>query len=174
MKLDYKNILWFFGIIFIQIFFLDALDFGKLSSFFSPVIISFFVLKQRLNTSMFQLLISAFFLGIIIDIFRNSLGLNTAIILLVAYLKPTYGEIGCALSHIYLWQKLLDSKHPFAIVFEDDAIIKGDLERYEREVGNFISRELQFLSLNSDLPSKIQKSFFLMNLLMNFMRISKS
>ena len=74
----------------------------------------------------------------------------------IAYLKPTYGEIGCALSHIYLWQKLLDSKHPFAIVFEDDAIIKGDLERYEREVGNFISRELQFLSLNSDLPSKIQ------------------
>ena len=94
MKLDYKNILWFFGIIFIQIFFLDALDFGKLSSFFSPVIISFFVLKQRLNTSMFQLLISAFFLGIIIDIFRNSLGLNTAIILLVAYLKLNMFNIG--------------------------------------------------------------------------------
>ena len=90
MNLDYKNILWFLGIIFIQIFFIDALDFGKLSSFFSPVIISFFVLKQRLNTSMFKLLITAFFLGIIIDIFRNSLGLNTTIILLVAYLKPTF------------------------------------------------------------------------------------
>ena len=89
MNLDYKNILWFLGIIFIQIFFLDALDFGKSSSFFSPVIISFFVLKQRLN-SLFPTFNFCIFLGIIIDIFRNSLGLNTAIILLVAYLKPTF------------------------------------------------------------------------------------
>jgi len=90
MNLDYKNIIWFFGIIIIQIFFIDVLDFGTLSSFFSPVIIGFFILKQRLNTSIIQLLITAFFLGMITDIFRDSLGLNTTVLLLIAYLKPTF------------------------------------------------------------------------------------
>ncbi len=70
--------------------------------------------------------------------------------------KPTLGEIGCAMSHVYLWKKLLQSKSPFAIVFEDDAIIKGNLERYEREVGRFLSREIHFLSVNSDLPQKLK------------------
>ncbi|MDC3133364.1 hypothetical protein OA958_00835 [Bacteroidota bacterium] len=85
-----KNIIWFFGLIFIQIFFVDALDFGPYSSFFSPVIITFFILKQRLNTTVFQLLIAAFFLGIITDVFRNTLGLNTSILLIITFLKPTF------------------------------------------------------------------------------------
>lgn len=90
MIFELKNIIWFFGLIFIQIFFIDALDFGTYSSFFSPIIITFFILKQRLNTTVFQLLIAAFFLGIITDIFRNTLGLNTSIILIITFLKPTF------------------------------------------------------------------------------------
>ena len=90
MIVDLKNIIWFFGLIFIQIFFIDALDFGTYSSFFSPVIIAFFILKQRLNTTVFQLLIAAFFLGLITDIFRNTLGLNTSILLIITFLKPTF------------------------------------------------------------------------------------
>ena len=78
-----------FGIIFIQIFFIDALDFGKLSSFFTCNY-WFFCFKTKIKYFYVQLLITAFFLGIIIDIFRNSLGLNTAIILLIAFLKPTF------------------------------------------------------------------------------------
>ena len=90
MIFELKNIIWFFGLIFIQIFFIDALDFGIYSSFFSPIIITFFILKQRLNTTVFQLLIAAFFLGIITDMFRNTLGLNTSIILIITFLKPTF------------------------------------------------------------------------------------
>ena len=90
MIFELKNIIWFFGLIFIQIFFIDALDFGTYSSFFSPIIITFFILKQRLNTTVFQLLIAAFFLGFITDIFRNTLGLNTSIILIITFLKPTF------------------------------------------------------------------------------------
>ncbi len=90
MIFELKNIIWFFGLIFIQIFFVDALDFGTYSSFFSPVIITFFILKQRLNTTVFQLLIAAFFLGIITDVFRNTLGLNTSILLIITFLKPTF------------------------------------------------------------------------------------
>ena len=90
MIFELKNIIWFFGLIFIQIFFIDALDFGTYSSFFSPIIITFFILKQRLNTTVFQLLIAAFFLGFITDIFRNTLGLNTSILLIITFLKPTF------------------------------------------------------------------------------------
>ena len=90
MIFELKNIIWFFGLIFIQIFFIDALNFGTYSSFFSPIIITFFILKQRLNSTIFQLLIAAFFLGIITDIFRNTLGLNTSIMLIITFLKPTF------------------------------------------------------------------------------------
>tara|TARA_Y100000766_G_C18904630_1_gene605164 strand:- start:1343 stop:1858 length:516 start_codon:yes stop_codon:yes gene_type:complete len=90
MIFELKNIIWFFGLIFIQIFFIDALDFGTYSSFFSPIIITFFILKQRLNTTVFQLLIAAFFLGLITDVFRNTLGLNTSILLIITFLKPTF------------------------------------------------------------------------------------
>ena len=90
MIFELKNIIWFFGLIFIQIFFLDALDFGTYSSFFSPIIITFFILKQRLNTTVLQLLIAAFFLGLITDVFRNTLGLNTSILLIITFLKPTF------------------------------------------------------------------------------------
>jgi|TARA_Y100000385_G_C13045954_1_gene617477 hypothetical protein len=90
MIFELKNIIWFFGLIFIQIFFIDALDFGTYSSYFSPIIIIFFILKQRLNTTVFQLLTAAFFLGIITDVFRNTIGLNTSIILIITFLKPTF------------------------------------------------------------------------------------
>ena len=65
MILDLKNILWFFGLIIIQIFFIDALDFGIYSSFFSPIIISFFILKMKLDTTILRLLVYAFALGFI-------------------------------------------------------------------------------------------------------------
>ena len=76
-------------------------------------------------------------------------------------LKPTLGEIACAMSHVSIWKKVVDSRLPFAIVFEDDAIIKGDLERYERDIGRFISREINFLGTNLDLPEALKRWDFI-------------
>ena len=76
-------------------------------------------------------------------------------------LKPTLGEIACAMSHVSIWKKVVDSRLPFAIVFEDDAIIRGDLERYEREIGRFISREINFLGVNTDLPEALKRWDFI-------------
>lgn len=36
------------------------------------------------------------------------------------------GEIGCALSHIHVYQKMVDKNIAYAVIFEDDAIIKKD------------------------------------------------
>ena len=90
MILEFKNIAWFLGLIIFQIFVIDAIDLGTYSYFFSPIIIAFYILKQRLSTTVFQLLIIAFFLGMITDIFRNTLGLNTFVLLMITYLKPTF------------------------------------------------------------------------------------
>jgi hypothetical protein len=45
---------------------------------------------MKLDTTILRLLVYAFVLGFITDIFRNTLGLNTSILLLVAFLKPTF------------------------------------------------------------------------------------
>ena len=79
MIFELKNILWFFGLIIIQIFFIDALDLGTYSSFFSPIIISFFILKMKLDTTIHRLIVYAFVLGFITYIFKNTLELNTSI-----------------------------------------------------------------------------------------------
>ena len=90
MIFEFRNIAWFIGIILVQIFFIDFLDFGIYSSYFSPIIICFFILKMKLDTTVFNLLIYAFFLGFITDIFRNTLGLNTSVLLIITFLKPTF------------------------------------------------------------------------------------
>lgn len=90
MNNQVQNIIWFLGLIFFQIFFLDAIHIGLYSTYFTPLIFSFFVLKQRLETSVFQLLIYAFFMGLIIDIFRNTIGLNTSVLLLLAFLRSRF------------------------------------------------------------------------------------
>ena len=89
MIFEFRNIAWFIGLIFTQIFFIDYLDFGTYSSYFSPIIICFFILKMKLDTTIINLLIYAFFLGFITDIFRNTLGLNTSVLLIITFLKPT-------------------------------------------------------------------------------------
>ena len=90
MIFEFRNIAWFIGLIVAQIFFIDYLDFGIYSSYFSPIIICFFILKMKLDTTVINLLIYAFFLGFITDIFRNTLGLNTSVLLIISFLKPTF------------------------------------------------------------------------------------
>ena len=90
MIFEFRNIAWFLGLIVAQIFFIDYLDFGIYSSYFSPIIICFFILKMKLDTTVINLLIYAFFLGIITDVFRNTLGLNTSVLLIITFLKPIF------------------------------------------------------------------------------------
>ena len=41
-------------------------------------------------------------------------------------IKLTKGEIGCALSHLSIYQRIVKSKIPIALILEDDAIPGGD------------------------------------------------
>ena len=85
-----KNIVWLFGILGVQLFILDAIDLGIYSTYFSPIILSFILLKKPLGTTIFQLLIYAFVAGMIIDLFRNTVGLNASVLLLIAILRSKF------------------------------------------------------------------------------------
>ena len=39
------------------------------------------------------------------------------------------GEIGCALSHKKIYQKIVDENIPYAVILEDDAIVESDIKR---------------------------------------------
>ena len=90
MNNQFQNIFWFIGILIFQLFIIDAIDIGVYSSYFTPIIFSFFILKQRLETTVFKLLLLAFLMGMTIDIFRNTLGLNTSVLLLLAILRSKF------------------------------------------------------------------------------------
>ena len=88
-----KNIGWFFGLILFQILILDAIDLGVYSAYFSPFLFSFLILKLNLETSVFKLLLYSFVIGITIDLFRDTLGLNAAALLVVAILRKYFLSI---------------------------------------------------------------------------------
>ena len=90
MNNQFQNLIWFFTLLIFQLFLLDAINLGLYSTYFTPLIFSFFILKQRLETTVFQLLIYAFLMGIFVDVFRNTLGLNTSVLLLLAILRSRF------------------------------------------------------------------------------------
>lgn len=62
--------------------------------------------------------------------------------------KPlTKGEIGCALSHYILWEKIVNEKIEHAIIFEDDILIPDD----------FVKR---YNSLLTELPEEYDLVYF--------------
>ena len=50
--------------------------------------------------------------------------------------KP--GDLGCALSHIYLWEKLIKKKHEYVLILEDDVILDDNFielfDKYYKQV----------------------------------------
>lgn len=47
------------------------------------------------------------------------------------------GEVGCALSHMALWRRLVESEHQFALVLEDDALVGEICLRLLNEIESF-------------------------------------
>lgn len=61
----------------------------------------------------------------------------------------TPSEIGCALSHIRVYEKIIENKIDAALIIEDDAILEDDFPRVLREIGKIIKpaeREVFLLS----------------------------
>jgi hypothetical protein len=75
----------FISLVLVQVLIFNQVQF---SGFFNPYIYVLFVLLLPLSTPRYLMLISAFLLGFVIDVFSNSLGVHSAATVFVAYVRP--------------------------------------------------------------------------------------
>lgn len=80
-----KNILSFIGLILLQVLMLDNISLG---GYVHPVVYIIFIMQRPFKTPKNQLLLEGFAMGIAIDVFNGTPGLNAAATVLVAYLRP--------------------------------------------------------------------------------------
>lgn len=75
----------FISLVLIQVLIFNQVQF---SGFFNPYVYVLFIILLPLSTPRYAVLILAFALGLIIDIFSNSLGVHSAATVFVAYIRP--------------------------------------------------------------------------------------
>ncbi len=80
-----KNIIRFVLLILVQVFLLNKMN---LSGYINPYAYLLFILLLPVNINRSGLLILAFFTGLTIDLFGNTLGLHAAATVLLAFLRP--------------------------------------------------------------------------------------
>jgi len=80
-----KYVVMFFSLVLVQVLIFNQVQF---SGFFNPYVYLLFIILLPLSTPRYAVLILAFVLGLIIDIFSNSLGVHSAATVFAAYLRP--------------------------------------------------------------------------------------
>jgi len=75
----------FISLVLIQVLIFNQVQF---SGFFNPYVYVLFIILLPLSAPRYAVLILAFILGLIIDIFSNSLGVHSAATVFVAYVRP--------------------------------------------------------------------------------------
>jgi len=75
----------FISLVLIQVLIFNQVQF---SGFFNPYIYVLFIILLPLSTPRYAILILAFLLGLVIDIFSNSLGVHSAATVFAAYVRP--------------------------------------------------------------------------------------
>jgi len=84
-QLYFKNIIRFVFLVFFQVMVLNNINLG---GFINPYLYVYFILLLPFITPKWLLLISAFLIGITVDIFSNSIGINAAASVLMAFARP--------------------------------------------------------------------------------------
>jgi hypothetical protein len=80
-----RNIIRFIVLITVQLLIFDSIQF---SGYVNPYIYVLFILLLPFETPNWLLLITAFFLGLIMDIFSDTPGMHTAATVFMAFLRP--------------------------------------------------------------------------------------
>ena len=60
------------------------------------------------------------------------------------------GEIGCALSHLSIYRKMVEDDIPIACIFEDDVVLSGDVKSCISNVADVIDKSRAQVILLSD------------------------
>jgi hypothetical protein len=80
-----RNIIRFIGLVFFQVLILNHVSLG---GYVNPYLYVLFILWLPFSTERWMLLLSAFLLGFSVDIFTNTLGLNAAASVAMAFARP--------------------------------------------------------------------------------------
>jgi hypothetical protein len=81
----FLNIVRFFFLIFFQVLILNNINLG---GFINPYFYIYFILLLPFSLPLWMLLLSSFAMGIGIDVFTNTLGLNAAACVMTAFARP--------------------------------------------------------------------------------------
>ena len=80
----FHRLLWFIGLILLQVLVLNHVHFGEYAS---PFLYTYFFFIQRANVSRAELLMWGFSMGLIVDIFSNTPGLNASATTVLALIR---------------------------------------------------------------------------------------
>ena len=85
IRLIIKYGIMFISLILVQVLILNQVQFN---GYVNPYVYILFILLLPLSTPRYLLMILAFLLGLIVDIFLNSLGVHAAASVFIAYIRP--------------------------------------------------------------------------------------
>ncbi len=80
-----KYVFMFISLVLVQVLIFNQVQF---SGFFNPYVYLLFIILLPLSAPRYLVLILAFLLGLIIDVFSNSLGVHSAATVFAAYARP--------------------------------------------------------------------------------------
>lgn len=76
---------WFISLILLQVLLLNNIH---IAGYATPFLYIYFILKFDSDTSRNELMLWAFFMGLLIDIFSNTPGMNAAASVFLAFIRP--------------------------------------------------------------------------------------
>ena len=85
IRIVIKYSIMFISLILVQVLILNQVQFN---GFVNPYVYILFILLLPLSTPRYLLLILAFLLGLMVDVFLNSLGVHAAASVFIAYIRP--------------------------------------------------------------------------------------
>ena len=80
-----RNIFWFLILLILQIFVFDNIRFGN---YIHPYVYVLFVMILPFETTRAQLILAGFLMGMSVDIFNGTPGLNAAATVFMAFMRP--------------------------------------------------------------------------------------
>lgn len=103
------NIARFIALLAAQVLVFNALDF---SGYLNPFPYILFIILYPVNGNRFGLLLSAFFLGLIMDMFCNSGGVHAAASVVLAFVRPSFFRFSFGVSYEYQTIKINERLTP--------------------------------------------------------------
>lgn len=128
------NIFRFILLLLLQVVIFNRID---LFGFVNPYPYILFILLYPVNGNKAGLLISSFFLGLILDMFLNSGGSHAVACITLAYLRPTFFKFSFGVSYEYQTVKINDRLSPERFSFILISVVTHHLILYLLEVFRF-------------------------------------